>query len=353
MRGPSIEVVKAYERFIRELEDRRLLAKNRKARSGLDAFDRETYTDQVIVELIPPAGGVIDVREVALRRDSEIEDTVRVGDAQDADAGQTAVVSLETGAWSSPMREEDGYFRRASDGTDGRAQARFELWFYYSESRYTIAVTYRSKSGVPQIVARRAGSGEPTTTDLPETETWRTEIVELRADDPGVDRARPAASKQRVSRWPGEGSLEITDVLLLDARGREQAVFEAHSEMRLVIDVVAMKEGDYPVTATATMYRADGVLVTNHVGGPWNLELVKGEHARVAADFGRLNLGDGHYVFSIGVYRSLSPGDAAEVYDLLDRSYEFEVIGNPPFDNGVFSHPSEWTVDARPSVTVR
>ena len=175
----------------------------------------------------------------------------------------------------------------------------------------------------------------------------------MRRDDPGVDRGRPAASRQQVSRWPGEGSLQITDVTLLDARGREQAVLEADSEMRLVIDVVAVKEGEYPVTATATMYRADGVLVTNHVGGPWTLDLAEGEHTKVSADFGRLNLGDGHYVFSIGVYRSLSAGDAAEVYDLLDRSYEFEVIGNPPFDNGVFSHPSDWSVEARSSVSIR
>ena len=27
----------------------------------------------------------------------------------------------------------------------------------------------------------------------------------------------------------------------------------------------------------------------------------------------------------------------------MDRSYEFEVIGNEPFDNGIFSHPAEWT----------
>ena len=87
MRGPSIEVVKAYERFIRELEDRRLLAKNRKAQTGLRRVrSRELHRTSSLVEFVPARGGTIDVRQIALRRDGKVEDGVRVGDAQDADA---------------------------------------------------------------------------------------------------------------------------------------------------------------------------------------------------------------------------------------------------------------------------
>jgi hypothetical protein len=51
---------------------------------------------------------------------------------------------------------------------------------------------------------------------------------------------------------------------------------------------------------------------------------------------------------SLALYRELVE-TAPEVYDLLDRSYEFEVRGNRTFDNGVFRHEATWqlaTVDS-------
>ena len=63
MRGPSTEVVKAYEKFIRQLDDRRLRAKNQKTSSGrYDGFDRDTYTDQLIVEVIADDAGPLEVQ---------------------------------------------------------------------------------------------------------------------------------------------------------------------------------------------------------------------------------------------------------------------------------------------------
>jgi len=54
-RGPSTEVVKSYEKFIRELENRRLQAKNQKARMNYDAFARESYTDSLVAVVRPGA----------------------------------------------------------------------------------------------------------------------------------------------------------------------------------------------------------------------------------------------------------------------------------------------------------
>src|SRR5204862_7813258 len=85
MEGPTDEVVKAYERFIRELEDRRLRAKNAKAAlPQYDAFDRETFTDAVEGS-ISAAGGPVDVARLTPWRDGMLENEVDVGGAQDAE----------------------------------------------------------------------------------------------------------------------------------------------------------------------------------------------------------------------------------------------------------------------------
>jgi hypothetical protein len=100
------------------------------------------------------------------------------------------------------------------------------------------------------------------------------------------------------------------------------------------------------VTPAATIYRVDGVLVTNLVGTEFDVDAVDGSFVDFRLDYGRLNLGNGRYTISIALYRRLSHVVPSEMYDLLDRSYEFEVQGNKPFDNGVFSYEPEWSVSA-------
>src|SRR5262249_26220658 len=135
----------------------------------------------------------------------------------------------------------------------------------------------------------------------------------------------------------------IEDVLLLDGAGRESAVFAVETPMRMAIRVRARSEGRYPLTAAATPYRGDGLLVSKHVRGPFDIELGAGQCCVLLVDFCLLNLGNGRYVFSVALYRKLAAHDA-ERYDLLDRSYEFDVSGNAPFDNGIFRHPAVWSV---------
>lgn len=344
MRGPSVEVVKAYEKFIRELEDRRLVAKNRKSRSArYDAFEREGYTDYVTVRVA--AGPTpVEVAEVALRLNDAEEERVVVGGPQDADPGQAAHIVLEGDGWSGPEQAADGRFRRAV-GAGASADTVFNLWFYYPDGRYEVELVYRAPEAASVAVGR---SGRlDATIDLPATEEWST--VRLDLVEPGEEAAweeraedeRPAA---RVSRWPGEGSLTIEKVVLADRLGEEQAVFPAGSALRLDVQLRAQRSDTYRVVPVAALYRIDGILITNVVGEPFEAALEAGETTELVLAIDELDLGDGRYVFSLGMYRELSAVGPSVVYDLIDRSYEFEVVGNGPFDNGVFRRFGAWSV---------
>lgn len=326
MRGESTEVVKAYEKFIRDQEDRRLVAQNRKVQSGAyDAFAREGYTDEIRIEI----GGSCEVRELAIARDGTVEDRLAVGDAQDADPSQSALIVLEADAWSAPLKT-DGFSRRIEGET---AAALFHLWFYYPDSSYAVDVTYRGGPGWVEVHRGGARAGRK---ELAATDAWLTEKVLL---------AKPATAGGRaVSRWPGDASLVIRDVALLSGDGSERAIFTVGMPMRLLMRAEAQQPGKYNVAPVAVIYRADGILVSNHVGEPRELDLESGEAIEFALDFASLNLGDGHYLVSVALYRTLSHLEPSEVYDLLDRSYEFEVTGNEPFDNGVFKHEATWGV---------
>jgi len=400
-RGSSLEVVKAYQQFTRVLDERRLKAKNRKARQGRVATHQldnyaETLTARLSFE--PDAGtdGVagVEVDHVRLLRDGTIEEQVAVGDAQDADESHAAYVVLEGSAWSKPIETERGLSRRIEpSGTTGAAVA-FNLYTYFEESTYALEVDARGGGRVSVELIR--GGAVRARLEEPLTPEWSTLQVAMepersqvpavgakvsqadydlpaggarharaarqpgdrgerkRVDEPAV--SAPAAAATAVQtlqpdggastslrHWPGEGSLAIEEVQLIGPAG-EQAVFEVGAPLTVVIPFSARSEGTFPITPVAILYRLDGVLVSTHIGPAFTAELKPDDELSVRLDLNRLNLGDGNYVFSVALYRRLEHLEEAQAYDLVDRSYEFEVVGNDPLDNALFHHPSEWLV---------
>jgi Wzt C-terminal domain len=304
---------------------------------------------------VPPQGGRCDVAEVRLLRDGSIEDSVRLGEPQDADPTQSASVQLDSSGWSDPI-DENGFLYRTTGDPATRTSKNasgwllFHLWFFYPDSHYAVEIRYRAtEAGTTVRVSR--GEKLQTATTLPPTQEWRPEVVtlsraEVADEPPPAERVRGP----RVSRWPGEGSLQIESVELADADGEAQAVFEAGAPMRVTMTVVARRAGTYEVIPAAVIYRLDGILVTNLIGERFNVDVDEESRVELALDLGALNLGDGRYVFSLAIYRKLEHLDVSEAYDLLDRSYEFEVTGNAPFDNGVFRHPAAWTLSRADSL---
>jgi hypothetical protein len=102
--------------------------------------------------------------------------------------------------------------------------------------------------------------------------------------------------------------------------------------------------GRFRVIPVVVIHRLDGVVISQHWGPQKTLDLGKHEQRTVQIDFESINLGDGDYVFSVGLFRELDLHDLgnAHPYHIIDRSYEFKVVGNPPRMTAVFHHPAEW-----------
>lgn len=382
-RGRSIDVVRAYQQFTRILDERRLRAKNRKAQAGLTASHQlDNYADQLVARL-SVSDGHVEIDRVELKRDGEVEELVRIGDAQDADESHAAFVVLENSDWSGPLETERGHARslESTSGDPASGSVNFNLFSFYSESAYELTLRCRGTGRLRAELLR--DDTVLAALDVSAGREWCTELLELEpttklfaavgapvTDEDYVDavagkppgkRARtsvagiappvpprtdPAFSAEQTngkapSHWPGEGSLRIESVLLLGPAG-EQAVYDAGSPMTLAITARAHRAAVFEVTPVAVLYRLDGVLVSSHVGDPFTVELEQDELITVRLDFARLNLGDGGYTFSVALYRELVHPGPSEAYDLVDRSYEFEVVGNEPFHNGVFQHPANW-----------
>ena len=165
VRGPSLEVVKAYDEFIHTLQDRQLKAANRRRRLGFrDAVDVGHFAETFIVALSLKGapGARADISRVELRCEDIAEETVRIGDAQDSDQTHFAYIALGTGAWSEPGTEEGGHFRSLTITSDGPAAVLGEMVFrsYALEQgkRYSFRVRFRIL-GEGQLVAAVSRNG--------------------------------------------------------------------------------------------------------------------------------------------------------------------------------------------------
>src|SRR5205814_294034 len=199
-----------------------------------------------------PAGSHCDVSELVLYRDGEVEETIFVGDAQDADTGQAASIQLDGGNWSGPLREDATFYRRLENTPeDAVGVAVFHLWFLYPDSRYSFAVRYRAPEPVRVDVSR--GADAPTTMTLPVTKQWSDAVI-----DYAPAREYAHARLTTRSRWKGVGQLAIEDVRLVDESGAEAAVFEVKRSLIIEVDVVAREGGIFPLTPAALVFGTNG-----------------------------------------------------------------------------------------------
>lgn len=361
MRGPSLELINAYQEFIHHLDDRRLKARRRKRMASVDPAMLDSYADAMVVTIAVtgPPGARCDVAEVALLANDQPEETLRVGDAQDATPGHASTVSLTSSRWSDPRRERGRWFR-SLEAEDERAAVQGQVIFYsyalLPEIQYRCRLHYRVVEGA-RVSVSVVCNGEIIAAPVPlpeDARDWVAAIVpvtrpRLTAAPEAAAEAdhttKPASAGASVRRWPGEGSVRIEQAILTGADEMERAVFEVGSPLTLHIELRAARAGRFNLVVAATLARLDGVFVSNFVGEPTVFDLSAGESRWVAVTLDPLLLGDGQYVFSLSAFEGVVLGETR--YDLVARAYEFRVIGNAPLVSGaVFQHPARWSVDA-------
>jgi hypothetical protein len=164
------------------------------------------------------------------------------------------------------------------------------------------------------------------------------------ANGGNIQRARSSGRKLKVTRWPGEASLLIDDVIVEDADGRERALFRVGSPLTLNLKYRATRNGSFPVIFAIALYRADGIKISQHISPLETVNMDAGERRSVRLEFPSMDLADGRYVVSVALHRDLDPYIPNETvrYDLLGYSFEFEIVGNPPLRTSLFVLPALW-----------
>jgi hypothetical protein len=364
--GASLEVVKAYQQYIRVLEDRRLQAKNYKVRSTHYRPEQyDLYSDSLVVRLewrgAPET--CCDIDTITLWKNDQVEEMLRVGDAQDSDITQTTFVILEGSQWSAPHKTERGFCRRlvvsSSDASGVAGSVVFVFYALFNETDYALEVSYRCHEAGQLTLQVWKNGALQNCGDLPTHETaWTTQRLPVKRPAQEVQPVPATTALKAVSpqtaispqadlkHWPGEGSLRIIAVELLDSDEQPCTVFEVNACFILHMEFQAVRSDTYRLLPVAVIYRLDGTNITTQIDDWLELDLSQGVTYRATLRLDPLNLGNGNYVISVALYKILDVylHEAPIVYDWIDRSFEFQVVGTAPAINSIFLHPSEWKI---------
>ena len=384
-RGNSLEVVKAYQKYLRERNERRLRAKNQARTMSAERASVEqgyygaTISAQFLVSSESSSEGALsrnsprlDLTEISLLEAGATYERLAVGGPQDAETSRAAhVCANEDSTWSDPMVEGSQHFRSVGPPSSDRGQpagVNFYLYSLLEEAEYAVLVRYRlrgktrarallwtdgelcreveltgAEQGWQEMRLAVPRPRQPETMDAAEQEDAQ---VDAPTDEvaPDADAASETLTGRAVQRWAGEGSISIEDVVFLDAERQRRASFEAGQTFFLHMRIRAVESGRFPLKPTASVYRLDGIPVTRFIGEESDLELEEGETRVLELELGALNLGNDHYVVSVGAFRKFDAANPneAEPYEIIDRSFEFEVHGNSPDLGAIFQHPGSW-----------
>lgn len=150
---------------------------------------------------------------------------------------------------------------------------------------------------------------------------------------------------KKISRWtPMENGLKINQLKLLNKNKESSHIFKAGEELNFEMHIKADNFGEYDVYFMILLFTADGRWLSRHCSDKYKLILDNTLECSITLTFNELLLGNGKYIFSAGLYKVLDLHDlsTASYYEILSRSFEFEVKGHYLIDETIFYHPAKW-----------
>ena len=298
-------------------------------------------------------GSACHITEVSLLKDGKVDEVLHVGDVQDTSLAHQAVVSIENSQWSAPQKADSNFFRslvlHRDENTTARGTVVFNS-FIFEEAEYALRIRYRADLA-PSVSMSANWNGvpiqEPVILPIQDSSwvEWETIIKHPPKIQPVAkytkDLSGPEGKTPAIARWDSNGSVAFDKVCLQGVDGREQAVFAAGDSLTLSVVIRAREKGYYNLILTAPLFRLDGILVTKFRTEPTTLDLEEDAIKEFQLSLDPINLGNGSYVFSLGLFNHTI--DEQNRLDLIDRSFEFQVVGNDAFlTQVIFRHTGIW-----------
>ena len=309
LQGPTLEVVKQYGLWLRGRTENRLQAKNAQRAGGHGSkAEMDTSDGRATISLASKGGEPLTVHDL----------DVRIG-------GQVAVTFLS---------------RESTHGPD--------VDIVVADAKVTATGTLPADIRMSELIVR-ASIESDTPIEVEGSFQINGEDRSYSLKHPGhgeyiLDFDGSDEQNDQVVSWIDDARMTLSRVRMTNAAGEDRAVYDVGESLYVDFHVGNKHDTELPMIPTAAVHRKDGVVISQIIGPKYHIAPSIDEHCKITMSIDELNLGDGDYVISIGIYEKIDPVEnTASPYVIHDRAYEFQVQGNPPMMENVFQHPNRWT----------
>lgn len=309
LQGPTLDVVKQYSLWLRGRTENRLQAKNAQRAGGHSSKAEMDGSDgQARISIASGGGKPFTLSSLELRIGDRVAATlISKGSDPDTDAD---IVMSDASITITTILPAD---IRASELV---VRASVE-----SDEPIEVEGTFHINGEDRSALLRHPGGGEY--------------ILDFDGSD---------ELKEQVISWIDDVRMTLSRVRMTNSAGENRAVYDVGDSLYVHFDVWNRGDEELPMTPTVVVHRKDGVVISQLLGPEYRIAPSSAEPCGLTMSFDELNLGDGDYVISIGIYEQIDPMEnTASPYVIHDRAYEFQVQGNAPMMTSVFRHPSRWT----------
>ncbi len=309
LQGPTLEVVKQYSLWLRGRTENRLQAKNAQRAGGHSSKAEMDGSDgQARISIASGGGKPFTLSSLELRIGDRVAATlISKGSDPDTDADivmSNASVTITT-VLPADIRASELVVRASVE----------------SDEPIEVEGTFHINGEDRSALLKHPGGGEY--------------ILDFDGSD---------ELKEQVISWIDDVRMTLSRVRMTNSAGENRAVYDVGDSLHVHFDVWNRGDEELPMTPVVVVHRKDGVVITQLLGPEYRIGPSSAEPCELTMSFDELNLGDGDYVISIGIYEQIDPiENTASPYVIHDRAYEFQVQGNAPMMTSVFRHPSRWT----------
>lgn len=309
LQGPTLEVVKQYSLWLRSRTENRLQAKNAQRAGGHSSKAEMDGSDgQARISIASGGGEPFTLSSLEFRIGDRVAATL-ISNASEPDPDADIVMSDASVTITTVLP------------ADIRASELVVRASVESDAPIEIEGTFHINGEDRSALLKHPGDGEY--------------ILDFDGSE---------EPNEQVVSWIDDVRMTLSRVRMTNSAGEDRAVYDVGEGLHVHFDVWNRGDVELPMTPVVVVHRKDGVVISQLLGPEYRIAPSAADPCGITMSFDELNLGDGDYVISIGIYERIDPiENTASPYVIHDRAYEFQVQGNAPMMTSVFRHRSRWT----------
>ena len=337
MQGNPLDVVREYSASVREREEMRLKAREKRKNGNLDIIEDEPILFRIISEDEDSPKRKNKIYKILVIKEKREVAIIDIGEPMDNGKEQDSYIETDTEFmnWGRPEKDINGTYRYSMDlgGKYKHAPFIFKKSSLENLDEYRIKLVADIEEPLKLQVYQNGKYQDIGILSPKGYYAYEFNLSSFNKENEKISDAGMLSNNNMQTEEDsqfkylyGKGGIDIISVAMLDSKGKERKVFETETSISVEIEYFAHSKISTAVFVFC-IYTTDGICASQWIAEPkmYNNKIIEGK-GKFVFKISKLLLGKGSYTVSVGIFNGLSSfGVESESFAVIDRSIFFEI----------------------------